>query len=62
MQFRFYITDTMEGNIVGTDDEDLAIEYAESEEAFVLDAQTGEWILSDGSRKEIHAITVQGEP
>jgi len=52
----------MEGNIVGTDDEDLAIEYAESEEAFVLDAQTGEWILSDGSRKEIHAITVQGEP
>ena len=60
MQFRFYITDTMMGEIVGTDDEDLAIEYAESEEAFVLDAQTGEWILSDGSRKEIYALTIQG--
>ena len=51
--FRFYITDTVFGNVMGTNDEAVANHYAESEEAFVVDTKTGEWILSDGSHKTV---------
>lgn len=48
MKFRYYITDLHEGHIVGTDDEEKARELSTSEDYFVLDASTGEWMNIDG--------------
>ena len=43
-KFRFYITSTMDGNITGTNDEEQAKAYAESEDNFVVDADNGQWL------------------
>lgn len=48
-KFRFYVTDTFDGCIKGTDDESVAKDYAQSEDFFVLDTQTGKWLSVEGS-------------
>lgn len=53
MKFRYYIQDPFEGSIVGTDDDDVAKNYAICEDYYVIDTQTGEWVLSDLSRIEV---------
>jgi hypothetical protein len=52
MKFRFYIADTFNGSIKGTDDIEKAVEFSECDEFYVLDAETGESIVS-GERREI---------
>jgi hypothetical protein len=47
MKFRFYITSTFDGSITGTDSEEIARNYAQSEECFVVDAETGIWLASE---------------
>ncbi len=49
MKFRFYITDTYSGSVVGTNDEQKAHDLSASEDFFVVDTQTGEWITTDGA-------------
>ena len=44
----YYITDTFNGSIVGTNDYDIALELSASEDFFVLCVSTGEWITTDG--------------
>ncbi len=55
MKFRYYITDLMDGSIKGTDNEEVAGHYACSEDHFVVDTETGEWLLSSGERIEVEA-------
>ena len=43
MKFRYYVTDLMDGMIKGTNSRKVAQTYAESEEYFVVDSETGEW-------------------
>ena len=54
MKFRFYITDVNDGSIRGTNDEDIAHNYAESEDNFVVDTETGTWWQPDDSQEEVH--------
>jgi len=53
MKFRYYITNTFDGCIQGTNDADKANEIAACEEFFVVDTETGEWLMSDGERISI---------
>lgn len=54
--FRFYITDTNDGSLQGTDDEQTAKDYAESEDYFVVDAPLCVWLQPGGEREEVHEI------
>ena len=48
MSFKFYITSMMNGDITGTNDRELAVNIALSEDDFVLNVEDNCWILSDG--------------
>ena len=49
MKFRFYITDLNNGLVSGTNDRDLAHDVSLSEDFFVVDSESGEWINANGS-------------
>ena len=53
MKYQYYITDTMDGAVRGTNDHQTAKIYAESEDYFVVDATTGEWLHADGTRMPV---------
>jgi hypothetical protein len=63
MTFIFYITDLYEGAIKGTNDEDLAKEYAKSEDFFVVNAESGMWLQPDNEVevKEVEPISTTDE-
>lgn len=48
MQFRFYITNMHSGSIQGTDKKSHAEDLAQSEDYFVVDTKTGEWVTTEG--------------
>lgn len=50
MNFRFYITDLLDGNIQGTNEAALAEEISASEDYFVVDALLGEWLHQSEGR------------
>ena len=52
MKFRYYITNTFDGCIEGTNDTERAEELAACEEYFIVDTETGEW-LTTGERMAI---------
>ena len=56
MTFKYYITDLLEGAVFGTFSDDEANDLAASEDNFVVDTSTGEWLLSDGTRQSIEAM------
>lgn len=49
-KFKYYVTDTTEGMIIGTNSDKEAQDYAASSDYFVVDSTTGEWITDDGER------------
>lgn len=53
--FRYYITNTFDGKIQGTNNKDRAYQLSHCEEYFVLDAQLGVWV-SYGEEKFIGEI------
>lgn len=53
MMFRFYITDLNQGAVLGTDSLQDAERLAGSEDHFVVDTSTGEWLTSAGGRLEV---------
>ena len=55
MKFRFIITNTMDGNVRGTNDEEVARDFAQGEDFFVVDVESGTWLTTDGD-EEIAAI------
>jgi hypothetical protein len=48
MKFRYYIQDPYLGAIVGTDSEEVARNFAATEEHFVVDTETGKWLGFNG--------------
>lgn len=46
-KYRYYITDTFEGCIKGTNDAELAKVLAGCEGYFVVDTYTGKWLTQD---------------
>ncbi len=56
MKFRFYISSIFNGEVKGTNDEKVAKNMAGSEDDFVVDSETGEWLLSDGTRQPIEEL------
>lgn len=53
MKFRFYVTDTYDGCIKGTNDPVAARVFAECEDFFVVDTETGRWLVSTQDDVEI---------
>lgn len=53
MKFRYYITNTFDGCMEGTNSGDKANELAACEEYFVVDTETGEWLNASGERMQI---------
>ena len=49
MPFRYYITDLNQGAIVGTNDSLVVENLSQSEDYFIVDSDTGEWVTPDGS-------------
>jgi hypothetical protein len=54
--YTYYVTDLLEGAIFGTDSDEEAKNLATSEEYFVMDSSTGEWLLADGTRQNIDRL------
>lgn len=54
-RYRFYITDTFDGCVLGTDSEEKAIEKSMVEEYFVVDSHTGETII-EGLRQPVEVL------
>lgn len=53
MKFRYYITDLFAGTVEGTNDSGLADNLSRSEDYFVVDSETGEWLGTDGTRRSV---------
>lgn len=54
MSFRYYITNLIDGTVEGTDDTQSAENLATCEDFFVVDSNTGEWVIR-GDRSTIEA-------
>lgn len=53
MRFRYYITNLHEGAVEGSNSFDVAENFANSEDYFVVDADTGLWLQPDGAMVEV---------
>lgn len=60
MKFRYYITNTFNGTIEGTNSSTAANVLAAAEDYFVVDTETGEWLSTEGRLVAIMEIN-QGE-
>lgn len=60
MKYKFYITDTFDGAIRGTDSEEVALDASHSEDYYVLNAETGQWIV-DGEPSEVSEFRSEEE-
>jgi hypothetical protein len=52
--YRYYITDLMEGTVVGTDDTNIAMHFAQSEDNYVVEPATNQWLLPDGDKATVN--------
>jgi hypothetical protein len=57
MKFRYYVTDSLDGVVKGTNDSEVARSYADSEDHFVVDSNTGVWLQTNGDIVGIEEIT-----
>lgn len=53
MKFRYYITDMMNGEVVGTNDIAVVESFVATEDAFAVDTETGEQVMPDMTRVEV---------
>jgi hypothetical protein len=51
MKFRYYVTNTFNGCIEGTNDAKEAKELVDCEDFFVIDSEKGVWLTPDGEQK-----------
>ena len=56
MKFKYYITDTHNGCIKGTNNQDVAKDISYSCDYFVVNSETGEWLTEDGELQQIEDI------
>jgi hypothetical protein len=57
MKFRYYVTDLTDGSVKGTNSTKDADNLSYSEDFFVVDSETGEWLVADGERHDIEDIS-----
>jgi hypothetical protein len=57
LMFKYYVTSLHDGEILGLDDDEDAANLAGSEDYFVVDTSTGEWLLADGTRQAVRPFT-----
>lgn len=57
--FQYYICDLDNGEVKGTNEEQLASELAQSEDYFVIDARYNQWITCSGIPSEIEEFKVK---
>lgn len=53
-QWKFVIVDMEDGSIVGTDDEKVVKEFAQSEQNFVIDMMSCQVVTVEGEEEETH--------
>lgn len=53
MKFRYYITSLPDGEILGTNTEEVAENFAMSCDYFVVDTETNQWIMEGGDRQDV---------
>lgn len=63
---RYFVADVFRGDVRSTNDRALALQYAGSEDAFVIDSDTNEWLISaeedvEGSKQTIEQILAAPE-
>lgn len=58
MKFRYYIADTFDGDMKGTNDPEVAKEFAICDDYFVVDTETGAWMADEGEAREIKEATL----
>lgn len=46
-KFRYYITDLMNGTVLGTDDIAVVESFVATEDAFAVDTKTGQQVMPD---------------
>lgn len=57
-KFRFYVTDLYDGDIKGTNDPESAKNFAQCEDFFVVDTETGTWLTAENEEREIKEVTL----
>lgn len=57
--FRYYITDTTNGEVKGTNEESIAKDFASSEDYFVVDVQENLWLTENGTAVEIEEYKIE---
>ena len=58
MKYRYYVTDLHAGRVTGTDDPELARQWAHDPDAFVVDSQEGKWLTLDDNDNVIESEIV----
>lgn len=53
MQYRYYIVDIHATGVKGTDDRKVAIKHAQNDQIYVIDTESGEWMLPDDEHEAI---------
>ena len=53
MKFRYYITNPFTGRVEGTNSEEDAKNFANCEDYFVIDSESGKWMLPGGETEEV---------
>lgn len=53
MKFKFLIIDLSEGSVSGTNEEIVAKEFAQSDDYYVVNTETGIWMMDESNSKEI---------
>lgn len=56
MKFNYYIIDTFNNDVKGTNSKSVAEDFAQVEEYFVVQTETGRWILPGNDSVEVKAI------
>lgn len=59
MKFRYYIVDTNDGTVVGTNSRKDANYFAGDESYFVIDSEEGQWMMSDNTNPPVEALGVE---
>ena len=57
MKFKYYVLDTMDGQVFCTNSDEEASAFSNSEDYFVVDTSTGEWLQINEKRVPIEGIS-----
>lgn len=56
MKFKYYIAGVFGGYVKGTNDDEAARDLADEPDVFVINTESGGWLMEDGNEVEIEDI------